>query len=94
MVDELWNVIEPPEFLADIEWIFGSIPKWDELRFGRNWVLERNPYVGTPNPDSGEWVLVEDFPGLLVVVFRYRITEDTRTITYSRAQFLFQSDSK
>ena len=52
-----FEVLETPEFLGLVQDILGSVERWDEIKWGLDWLLERNPTAGNHLPHHDLWVL-------------------------------------
>lgn len=78
-----YAVIEPPEFLRQIEDIVGGIREWDDAKWGGNLALEKDPTAGQYIPDDDSWALMF-LTNPPVVVF-YKVNEALRQVTLLRA---------
>lgn len=54
----LYTLIETPEFLGLVSDTFGSVQRWDEIKWAEDRTLERNPKLGDYLPHYNLWVLM------------------------------------
>ena len=74
-----YSIVETPEFLRRVEEILGSVERWDDAKWARDWTLERNPRVAQYIADDDTWALMYQTSPPIVVY--YRIDEDLRLVT-------------
>ncbi len=81
-----YTVIETPEFLGLIEDVLGSIRRWDEIKWARDWLLEKSPMCGNYLPHYNLWVLF--FRTEPTIVVYYEIMESRRQVIPRDIQIL------
>lgn len=52
-----FEVVETHEFLGLVQDILGSVERWDEIKWGLDWLLERHPTRGNYLAHYDLWVL-------------------------------------
>jgi hypothetical protein len=73
-----YELVETPEFLGLVEDVIGSMDRWDEIKRGRDWLLERDPKRGSYLPHYDLWVLF--FRTHPAIVVYYEIDEAQRQV--------------
>ena len=71
--------METPEFLGLVEDVLGSVERWDEIKWGQDWLLERDPTRGNYLPHYDLWVLRLHSEAPLWVYYR---VEETRRVVF------------
>ena len=74
----LYTLIETPEFLGLVSDTFGSVQRWDEIKWAEDWTLERNPKLGDYLPHYNLWVLMLRTTPMILVY--YEIDEERRRV--------------
>ena len=73
-----YEVVETPEFLGLAQDMLGSVERWDEIKWGGDWLLERSPNRGNYLPHYDLWVLML-FSDPVILVY-YWIDEANRQV--------------
>ena len=73
-----YTLIETSEFLGLVSDTFGSVQRWDEIKWAEDWTLERDPKLGDYLPHYNLWVLMLNTSPMILVY--YEIDEERRSV--------------
>ena len=79
---EGYEIVEGDGFLTSVREIVGFVPRWDEIRWGLDWALNRNPTDPSFATHLAGDLWITEPTGHFDLAVLYAVDEQNRRVTY------------